>query len=687
MLNTPASTTSINFFPESTNLEFGTPVQAQEQDGYAIDPDSVLPPPTEFPVAPRPTKDYGGATVATRNRSAKQGYYNRNEDYRSPKKPHLQSHGVVLPSMSDLSAQNVLPTNLEAEEVLIGSILRDKEVYPMLLDKIKLVSAWFYFAQTRVLCYAYERLYARDAKIDPIVFKQEIKDIANGVDCENAPDMPDYAKDITTAYIASLMNRANPMIALDHATLVKQSCFQRQILTFSMSLFKLGLNNEKPSQTIIKMQAGLDSLTEFWLDNQEETAVMRQEAVADFTYKATQEIEKQEQERLKQIAEHGYARSDTILTGFAALDGFNLLSVGQKALERGGYHNLVIADELGEIQQGFLLSHRKEDKENGTITATLPERKKYIENDIGVHAERGQYVDWDGQPRVLLEKGNMSAIIAGSSRGKSSLLHQIIKNGAKYRGLNSLNFRVELTPIQQIHRDISRDLRIEYSRLHSNNLTPYEMSQKIAWLAERSSWPGRADEVYCPGWSMEQICRKATMMHNNRIRATGRGYDVITVDYLLRIAPPRGWEDNPIDARALERSIRQLGELANKLGVHCILLNQMNREGIKESRLNERPRMEHAFGAGALEQYCNVVLALHEPVNPRNAGTTFEKNGTATKGSRLTDRYTDSEGNGQPQYQRPQLWVLKMSNGERDFYIEVVPTKFFTFMESSKRLS
>lgn len=95
-----------------------------------------------------------------------------------------------------------------------------------------------------------------------------------------------------------------------------------------------------------------------------------------------------------------------------------------------------------------------------------------------------------------------------------------------------------------------------------------------------------------------QITRLARAQHRH-------GLDVLIVDYLGLIAESGQYESTE---REINQAARALKRLAMELGVVCVLLVQLNREGAKATGA---PELYHLRDSGSIEQHCDNVCFLY----------------------------------------------------------------------------
>jgi replicative DNA helicase len=111
-----------------------------------------------------------------------------------------------------------------------------------------------------------------------------------------------------------------------------------------------------------------------------------------------------------------------------------------------------------------------------------------------------------------------------------------------------------------------------------------------------------------PARSLAQI-REQTMMLQDRIYPNGgSGYIVIPIDLFGKIRDFAG-SDN--FARDYENKLNEVQVMVREIGVHYILVAQINRE-VGKGKL-KRPKMANLKNAGAFEEVADNIFAVHRP--------------------------------------------------------------------------
>ncbi len=119
-----------------------------------------------------------------------------------------------------------------------------------------------------------------------------------------------------------------------------------------------------------------------------------------------------------------------------------------------------------------------------------------------------------------------------------------------------------------------------------------------------SNWPGRVDFVHCPEWTAEQLTQELKARHHALTARSGRGYDLVILDYLQRL----GWPKNCFSEReALAFNVRRFSDTLNDLNVAGLMTSQVGRN---EVRQYEPPDLDEGLGTGEIERCSNQLLAI-----------------------------------------------------------------------------
>jgi replicative DNA helicase len=214
------------------------------------------------------------------------------------------------------------------------------------------------------------------------------------------------------------------------------------------------------------------------------------------------------------------------------------------------------------------------------------------------------------QPRMMLLRSTLTAIIADTGVGKTSFLDQISVANEE-RGLNVIFFHNELSNEHMVLRRVARMTGIYFTNLITKNLNDKERGLMLETANLIKGWTGRMDLVFCPGWSAARI--GAELKLRNRILeiSQGKQYDVFMMDYLQKIGQDKALSNSGAsEATQVSFTMGYMADLANELDMAGIIVSQPKREGSASRDEFIKPTLHSGLGSSAIEQRCNQVLGL-----------------------------------------------------------------------------
>ncbi len=212
------------------------------------------------------------------------------------------------------------------------------------------------------------------------------------------------------------------------------------------------------------------------------------------------------------------------------------------------------------------------------------------------------FIDFD-RLTTGLHPGQITIVAARPGMGKTSwfisaLLHCSIKNG----GVAAL-FSLEMSKEELGTRILSALTRIDSKRLKTGQLSREEFRKLIEASEQIASAPIHVDDS--PGLSVMDLRSRC-----RRLKAREKRLDVIIIDYLQLMRPPKGSESKGGNREQEISAIsRGLKELAKELSVPIIALSQLSR-GV-ETRNDKRPMLSDLRESGAIEQDADLVTFIY----------------------------------------------------------------------------
>jgi len=179
--------------------------------------------------------------------------------------------------------------------------------------------------------------------------------------------------------------------------------------------------------------------------------------------------------------------------------------------------------------------------------------------------------------------GDLILLSAATKVGKSSFAGQFFDLNLK-RGMRGVLFHFEdtirITYARRIARQMARfdGCGPTYKQLLYSMLSPEDL--EYVRLAEESitEWADRGTEVYCAGWTMEQVIRTWRRLCL-KARAEGRPIDFVVIDYLNKaeLLPQKIKAYGLFAARGQDAEL--IKRTAEATGVTALLLQQEGDEG------------------------------------------------------------------------------------------------------------
>jgi replicative DNA helicase len=253
-------------------------------------------------------------------------------------------------------------------------------------------------------------------------------------------------------------------------------------------------------------------------------------------------------------------------------------------------------------------------------TAIVSTPKKMSKTGI-VMLDGGTILDQYGfktnyQKKIMLRRSRLSIVAADTGVGKSIMAHQIALVN-ECAGLNIRFYVNEESPEDMEDRTRARFVGIPIDRLAEHR----EMGNVLTDKEKESIWrfetwyydfPGQITYVPASGMSGEDIkqdaIRKDIMLR--QLSQDGRGYDLIIVDYIQKMARPRGMGYNTDNWAKTAENVTALAELAEALGVPVVATSQVSGRNTKEASERIEPALHNMADSQVLEHRAKLIIGL-----------------------------------------------------------------------------
>lgn len=211
------------------------------------------------------------------------------------------------------------------------------------------------------------------------------------------------------------------------------------------------------------------------------------------------------------------------------------------------------------------------------------------------------------------KEGQITTIAALSSMGKSSFLLSIMKNlgnlkipsaqfalemnsTSLFAKLLAFNARLPISTILKKDEEIGNSSQFDY-QMYKTELTRLK-NNKYIWLNDK------------PSQSIASIREQLLIFQDfmKKMSTDNSGYLVVPIDLFGKL---RDFQGSDNFARDYEKKCNEIQVLTRELGVHMILVAQINREVSK--RKNKRPTMNDLKNAHALTEVSDIILGIHRP--------------------------------------------------------------------------
>ncbi len=212
--------------------------------------------------------------------------------------------------------------------------------------------------------------------------------------------------------------------------------------------------------------------------------------------------------------------------------------------------------------------------------------------------EKPQYLSWGVSvldERIFAEPGDMVVLGGYPSDGKTALALQFAFGiGKKHRvGF----FSYESTRDKLFDRTVSRAAMLSYTKIKRNQLTEADYRDLLE-LRPQLTAP-QLTLVDAAGMTVMDI----------QAYSQAHRYDVVFVDYLQKIAAPRGTRQSDFErVSAISSSLQQFGRIT---GTTVVALSQLSRPDRDKDGKIRPPTLSDLRSSGQIEQDADVVLFLY----------------------------------------------------------------------------
>ena len=213
--------------------------------------------------------------------------------------------------------------------------------------------------------------------------------------------------------------------------------------------------------------------------------------------------------------------------------------------------------------------------------------------------DKPQYLSW-GVPvldeRIFAEPGDMVVIGGYPSDGKTALALQFAAGIAKSRRVGFFSF--ESTRDKLFDRLVSRSAMLSYTRIKRNQLTEADYKDLLELRPELTA----------PALTLIDAAGMTAL--DIQAYAQAHRYEVVFVDYLQKIAAPRGARQTDFErVSAISSALQQFGRISETT---VVALSQLSRpERNARTRKIRPPALSDLRSSGQIEQDADVVLFLY----------------------------------------------------------------------------
>jgi len=205
-----------------------------------------------------------------------------------------------------------------------------------------------------------------------------------------------------------------------------------------------------------------------------------------------------------------------------------------------------------------------------------------------------------------LNAGDLIVLAARPSMGKTALALNMIDHAALHppewlgRAPTILFYSLEMGQQAIVQRMLCSRARVDFYKLRTGRIPNEDYGRLAEAAGELATSHLFIDDT--PALTVMSLRGRA-----RRLRAKHGGLDLVVVDYLQLMSPPRA-ENRQQEVSQISRALK---ELARELEVPVVALSQLSRA--VELRDDKKPQLSDLRESGSIEQDADVVLLLYRP--------------------------------------------------------------------------
>ncbi len=155
---------------------------------------------------------------------------------------------------------------------------------------------------------------------------------------------------------------------------------------------------------------------------------------------------------------------------------------------------------------------------------------------------------------------------------------------------------IEPTRKEIINRILAQKSKINLLHFRDGKFTQDEWQRLATWHSRISTWKLFIEDVR-PGIPVDDVVRRCRLMKK-------KGVEIIYIDQLSKID---GKGKSSYDKASYACDI--LSAMPQELGIPIVLINQINREAVKNG--DWQPQLHHLKNTGSLEENADLVLLIY----------------------------------------------------------------------------